>query len=110
MMMLDIAMRIRSHLDAAFEEFHRDNPKVYAKLVELARGLAARGHRKIGIGMLFEVVRWHHYMQTSDPVFKLNNNHRSRYARLIMRSEPDLSTIFDLRALTGSIRGIDDGE
>jgi hypothetical protein len=91
---------IESHLERAFLEFHKRNPHVYDRLVKLARDLCARGHRKLGIGMLYEVVRWMHYMETTDEEFKLNNNHRSRYARLIMSSEPDLSDVFEVRELS----------
>lgn len=89
-----------SRLERAFIEFHEKNPHVYERLVKLARDLRARGHRKLGIGMLYEVVRWMHYMETTDAEFKLNNNHRSRYARMIMSKESDLSDAFDVRELT----------
>jgi hypothetical protein len=72
---------------------------VYDRLVKLARDLVARGHRKLGIGMLYEVVRWMQYMETTDTEYKLNNNHRSRYAREIMLREADLADVFDVREL-----------
>ena len=79
-----------------FEAFHEKNPHVYANLVKLARQLHEKGHDVIGIGMLFEVLRWNFMLKTDDPnsVFKLNNNYRSRYARLIMDTEKDLDGIF----------------
>ena len=85
-----------------FETFHARNPWVYEALVKLARDLRQRdGHRLIGIGMLFEVLRWQYWMSTQDPnsSFKLNNNYRSRYARMIMDCEPDLADAFELREL-----------
>lgn len=85
----------------AFAEFHRANPWVYDTLVELARDLVNRGRKRVGIGMLFEVLRWHYQRNTTDPAadFKLNNNYRSRYARLIMAAEPDLRRAFETRRL-----------
>jgi hypothetical protein len=89
-----------SHLDKEFAEFHLSNPQVYGSLVKLAREAKAAGKEKVGIGMLFEVCRWEFFLQTTGGAgFKLNNNHRSRYARLIMRQEPDLATMFDIREL-----------
>jgi hypothetical protein len=84
-----------------FEEFHRLNPWVYWELVVLTRDLVQRGKRKIGIGMLFEVLRWQYIRSTIDPSsdFKLNNNYRSRYARLIEAQEPDLAGKFETRQL-----------
>lgn len=89
-----------SHIDE-WCEFHLDNPHVYDKLVSLAREARRKGHKKIGIKMLFEVVRWEHMMKTSDAhsSFKLNNNYHSYYARLIMSENPDLAGIFETRTL-----------
>jgi hypothetical protein len=81
-----------------FEQFHEDNPDVYRVLVRLAREWIARhGTRHLGIGQITEVARWEISMATSDPDFKLNNNYRAFYARLIMVENPDLAGVFDLR-------------
>lgn len=82
-----------------FREFHRDNPEVYKELMVLVRQAIARGRKKIGIKMLWEVVRWNRFLQTSDEKYKLNNNLHSRYARLIMDKEPGLAGIFETREL-----------
>jgi hypothetical protein len=79
----------------AFWEFHRDNPHVYSKLRDLALELRHRGHRRYGINGLCEVVRWHHALKTTGE-FKLNNNHRPYYARLLMQ-EPALRGFFSKR-------------
>ena len=51
-------------------------------------------------GMLFEIVRWRRGVVTViGDGFRLNNNYRSRYARLIESQEPDLEGIFDTREL-----------
>jgi hypothetical protein len=84
-----------------FEAFHAANPWVYEALVKLALDFVARGHRRIGIGMLVEVVRWQYGRQTSDPTsgFKVNNNYRSRYARMIEARVPELAGMFETREL-----------
>ena len=90
-----------SDIESKFKEFHEDNPKVYRDLVKMCRAYRAKGNtEKIGIGMLFEVLRWHRYIKTnSGDKFKLNNNFRSRYARKIMDENPDLKDIFNTRDL-----------
>lgn len=81
-----------------FEEFHRDNPRVYETLVRLAREWTQRtGRHKLGIATLFERTRWEIALATNDPDYKLNNNYRAYYARLIMHRETDLADLFDLR-------------
>lgn len=88
-------------IQQAFMAFHRANPWVYNALVALAHDMVDRGHSRIGIGMLAEVIRWHYYRQTDDPSsgFKLNNNYRSRYARMIAAREPALADVFETREL-----------
>lgn len=83
----------------AFVRFHAENPHVYVDLVRLARQAKRRDVSKIGIGMLFEVLRWGRLLQTRGDDFKLNNNFRAYYARMIMLREPDLDGIFELRQL-----------
>lgn len=88
-------------IQEAFDAFHRDNYWVYEALRRLALDLVGRGRTKIGMKMLFEVVRWSYQRSTTDDSspFLINNNFTSRYARLLMDQEPALAGVFDLRAL-----------
>lgn len=87
-------------LHGDFLYFHRHNPDVYIRLVELARKAKAAGKVKCGIGMLFEVARWDFWLTTEKQGgWKMNNSHRSRYARLIMQQEQDLRGFFQVREL-----------
>lgn len=80
-----------------FWEFHRANPSVYDELVKISRQLRLRGRMHYGVGALFEVIRFHRAITTTDPEFKLNNNYRALYARLIMEQEEDLRDFFETR-------------
>ncbi len=84
-----------------FEAFHAKNPHVYQDLERLAEQMFKRGRKKIGIGLLTEVLRWNFYLQTEDPnsEFLLNNNYRSHYARLLVDRHPEWSEAFELRHL-----------
>lgn len=84
-------------------EFVLENPHVYLKLVDLGRVLLQRGFQRLGIGMLWETLRYTR-MQTMDPNsdFKLNDHYRSRYARTIKYQEPDFLEAFELRELTSA--------
>ena len=94
----------RSLFDATvqsrFEAFHLRHPEVLTQLLGMARDLQRRGHARIGIGMLFEVLRWQH-MTASDPSepYRLNNDYRSRYVRLICEVDPELGALFETREL-----------
>ena len=87
---------------ARFKRFHGNNPEVYRNLVSLARDFrrqAQNHNRKMGIAMLFEVLRWNYYLNIDmgEEEFKLSNDFRAPYARLIMESEPDLNDVFQIR-------------
>lgn len=84
----------------SFIKFHTDHPDVYEQIVSLARKIRDRGYERYGIATLFEVVRYHRATSGKDEDgWKLNNNFRSHYARLIMQQEPDLDGFFETRAL-----------
>jgi hypothetical protein len=90
-------MTRRSYLNE-FCTFHSTNPHVYERLVEYARQVQRAGYTSYGIGALWERLRWYFDIETADPnsAFKLNNNYRAYYARLLML-EPGLSGLFHLR-------------
>lgn len=85
-------------LQFEFERFHLAHPEVYEVLVKLARKAKRKGHDRLGIAMLWEVMRWEHMVgDQSGKEWKLNNNWKAFYARLIMEQEPDLAELFDTR-------------
>ena len=89
-------------IDERFAAFHAAHPDVYTTLVALCREARSRGRRHLGIGMLWEVLRWNRLLAgLPDPGEdrKLNDHYRSRFARMIMEGEPDLRGIFETRAL-----------
>lgn len=89
-------------IQVRFERYHAANPVVYAKLVEVARGLKALGVEHYGIAPLFERVRWHFDIETRDvnkEGFKISDNFKSRYSRLIMDQESDLAGFFTTKKL-----------
>lgn len=90
-------------VEARFTDFDRRNPHVYRRLVELARNAVQRGHRRISIAMLFEVIRYEYHVTTDakdhGELFVLNNNYKPWYARKIMEREPELAGIFELREI-----------
>lgn len=95
---LSLAFDRERSIDEAFAAFHAENPHVYAELKMLALRARRRGASRIGIGMLFEVLRWRRTLRTDGDDFKLNNNYRSRYARML-NTEPELAGCFETREL-----------
>lgn len=91
-------------IQAKFEEFHRAHPEVYGKVVELAFTLKAQrdaGRCKwVSIGAIWERLRsdWLFAGRDSEG-YKLNNNYRSRYARLLIADFPEFAGIIETREL-----------
>ncbi|MCT9003517.1 hypothetical protein [Streptomyces rhizosphaerihabitans] len=86
-------------LQQRFEAFHALNPWVLRHLEDLAADCVAKGFRRIGIGMLFELLRWRYGQATRGDAFRLNNDFRSRYARLLIERHPEWAHLFETRAL-----------
>jgi hypothetical protein len=80
-----------------FLAFHKKNPIVYTTLRKLALELVKRGYDKIGVGLLWERMRWELMLIPTQEDFKLNNDYRACYARLLMENEKKLSGAFDTR-------------
>lgn len=95
---------VREHddtLTARWWSFHLRHPDVYDGLVRLARQARQRGVERLGIGLIYEVLRWETMMGAdvpSEEPFKLNNDYRSSYARWLMETCPDLDGLFMTRA------------
>ncbi len=87
-------------IEQDFREFHAAHPEVYVRLVAMCHEAKLAGVHRIGIGMLWEVLRWERTIKRNGEDFKLNNNYRSYYARLIMTHNPSLSGIFETRMLS----------
>lgn len=86
-------------IQAQFETFHQLNPWVLRALETLTADYLKRGARRVGIGMLFEVLRWRYVAATEGDEFRLNNNYRSRYVRLLIERHPDWAQAFEVRSL-----------
>jgi hypothetical protein len=94
-------------IEREFKDFHAEHPEVYIGLVRLARTWQLNGSAKLGIATLFEVLRWNsHLNEGKDGGYKLNNNYRALYARLIMKNEPDLDGLFEIRERTTELHRV----
>lgn len=86
-------------LDEQFAAFHAANPWVADALERLTDDYLMTGHRRVGMKMLVEVLRWQYDRQTTGDPFKVNNNYTSRYARLLVSRRPEWGDVFQTREL-----------
>lgn len=80
-----------------FAKYHAENPQVYAALRRFALEAKRAGRRRMSINMLGERVRWYTDIETRGESYKVNNNFRPFYARLLMTKEPELAGFFETR-------------
>jgi hypothetical protein len=97
--MIEPEVEPESTIQERSEAFDRANPAVYRELRRLAFILLDRGHKRFGVKMLAEQLRWQWYERTTDiSGYKLNNTYVAFYARKLMACEPELAGVFELRA------------
>lgn len=92
-----------SDLERQFAQFHAQNPHVYRAFERFACE-AMRSGQRIGAKAIWERMRWHLMMETSEHVnggFKLNNNLTAYYARELMRRRPEFCGFFEIRRVRG---------
>lgn len=89
-------------IEEKFQEFHAMNPWVLEELVRMTRELVAQGHTRVGMKMLFEVLRYSWMIRnvnSNDREWRLCNSYTAYYARLVMATNPDLDGVFETRTL-----------
>lgn len=89
-----------TYLQMKFMEYHNDHPEVYELLKKYVLMAKAANRETYSINGLFERIRWHVNVDTRDEDgFKMNNNYRSRYARMLMKDNPEFVGFFEIREL-----------
>lgn len=97
----EMSLTTESKSEQAFWKFHEANPQIYELLEHYARRWRrANPTAPVGIDLLYARIRWDFAVNTwkvgKDTVnnFKLSNNHKPYYSRLIMEKNPDLKGVF----------------
>ncbi|EUA31250.1 gp63 domain protein [Mycobacterium xenopi 3993] len=93
-----LALKFAQTMPERFEEFHNENPNVYATLVRLAREWVASTAATSSASQPFSSGPLGNRTRHQRPRLQAQQQPRAYYARLIMRQEPDLADLFDLRA------------
>ena len=80
-----------------FKKFHTENPQVYIEFRRLSHAMKNTGRKKYSVDAIIHVVRWNLNIQTTGKTFKINNNIRSIYGRLLAYYEPEFLDFFEFR-------------
>ena len=103
----DLFSDLAPHIVKAFWKYHRTNPHIFPLVKKYADQLRAAGRKNYAIVAVFERIRWHLNVETQGDDFKLNNNYRSCYARLLVHSHPEFDGFFRTRTSPGTVRRLD---
>lgn len=87
-------------IEKQFQKFHKDNPHILKLILKFIRKVRRTGRETYSINAIFERIRWHVEIETNGDDFKMNNNYRSRYVRLIERKYPRYRGFFKTRKLS----------
>lgn len=84
-------------------KFHASHPEVGRELANLALRLVRNGHRHLGIGMLWETLRYTTLVgrKPTERGPRLNDHYRAYYARWLMETDRRLAGVFATRATRG---------
>ena len=88
---------VKGPLAVRFEAFHKANRHVLPAIIHIARSLRDRGVERASMALIFERLRWLYLIQTKGEAFRLNNNHRAFFSRLVPLVAPDLAGMFAVR-------------
>jgi hypothetical protein len=89
-------------IETRFQDFHQKNPQVFWDIYSHAQRLRFAGQKKLGMKMIFEVLRYESALQTTGDAFKLNNSYAPYYTRLLQFADPELGALFETRVLTAA--------
>jgi hypothetical protein len=95
-----IFKEVQPHIVKKFFAYHKENPQVYKLVKKFANEAKKSGRNKFGIGMIWERMRWYFNVETNGDTFKLSNDHRSCYARLLMLEDPFFEKMFVRKTTT----------
>lgn len=86
-------------IQAAFETFHLRNPTVYLMFMRFAYEAKRAGRIRYSADAILHRIRWHTSVETTGPVYKINDHYSSRYADMLMAEHPiEFKDFFETRA------------
>lgn len=94
---------VAPHIVDAFFKHHAENPKIYERFKTYARQLRQAGREYHSAQAIIERVRWDSMVSSATEQFKINNNHPSCYARMLMIEDPSFIGFFRRRHTPGTV-------
>lgn len=83
----------------AFLAFHKENPNLFKEFEKQAFRAINAGRKKISSKAIINYIRWNHFIETTDTMFRVNDAFTALYARLFISLHPEHEDKFELRKL-----------
>ena len=80
-----------------FNEFNRNNPKVYELFQRFTLEAINKGHTKLSAWLIANRIRWETSVVTTDKDYKINNDYKPFYSRMFMAEHPKYDNFFNTR-------------
>jgi hypothetical protein len=89
-----------------WKEFHRDNKGVFDLFKMFGEEALGTGRNRFGGRMLGERVRWYTQIQTTDPDYKICNNHFPYYTRLLIGLDRRFEGVFTMKDIGWTVEDV----
>jgi hypothetical protein len=99
----EIFSDLAPHIVRAFWKYHEENPHIFVLFRRFALEARAAKKNHFSVYAITERIRWYLSVETQGDEFKINNNYRSCYARLLITSDPIFDGFFSLRSTPGTV-------
>lgn len=83
-----------------FKTYHKKNPQVFNRFSALAFQMKNTGRKVYSAETIINVMRWHTDLETNGEAFKINNDFKPLYARLLIYHYPEFDGFFKLKKVT----------
>ncbi len=91
---------LKTKLEAAFEEFHQSNPKIWDLFCKFCLEAANAGRKRLGAKAVMERLRWETFIaKDSKEEVKINNSYTAYYARKFVMAYPEYDELFTMRKI-----------
>lgn len=95
----EIFQGLNQEIVRKFLGYHAQNPDIYVLFKKFSFELLEAGRKHYSAQAIVERIRWHYAIDRSgSDDFKINNNYRPCYARLLILENPIFEGFFELRS------------
>jgi hypothetical protein len=89
-------------IQQSFDQYHKDNPHIYAYFCQYALDWIKSGAKKISSKQIIGRIRWHLEVDVQGEEaskFKINDIYSAHYARLFVTDFPEYEELLEFRHL-----------